>query len=242
MIKKKNLLKIAILFFVFYVMLGMRDYCNAETYEITMEDIKSKFPASWGNVEINSVKWEDGTLNIPKKVERSTSVSSFKGEINYTVNVAGVKQTKTIEETFTIPAGSAESPKEEKSDDSKKKVESDTSGKKEQETKQKDVYTEKGLEDVIKGADNFLASGKEQVDEEELKNASNSLVNLFIAAGTILAVVYIGILGIKYMLGAAEEKAEIKETLVPFIIGCVVIFGAFTFWKIAIIIGSNLSL
>lgn len=97
------------------------------------------------------------------------------------------------------------------------------------------------LEDAIKGADDFLQSGEEKIGEEKIQKASSSLVNLFIAAGTVIAVVYIGILGIKYMAGSVEEKAEIKETLIPFIVGCVVVFGAFTIWKIAILIGSSLS-
>ena len=97
------------------------------------------------------------------------------------------------------------------------------------------------LEDAIKGADDFLQSGEEKIGEEKIQKASNSLVNLFIVAGTIVAVVYIGILGIKYMAGSVEEKAEIKQTLIPFIVGCVVVFGAFTIWKIAILIGSSLS-
>ena len=97
------------------------------------------------------------------------------------------------------------------------------------------------LEDAIKGADEFLQSGEEKIGEEKIQKASNSLVNLFIVAGTIIAVVYIGILGIKYMAGSVEEKAEIKQTLIPFIVGCVVVFGAFTIWKIAILIGSSLS-
>ena len=31
-----------------------------------------------------------------------------------------------------------------------------------------------------------------------------------------------------------EEKAEIKTMLIPYIIGCVVVFGAFTIWKIVV--------
>lgn len=105
-------------------------------------------------------------------------------------------------------------------------------------TKKED--TDINLENAISGADKFLKKGEEQVDESEIQQASNSLVNIFMAAGMIIAVVYVGILGIKYMFGAVEEKAEIKETLIPFIVGCVVVFGAFTIWKLIILIGSNI--
>lgn len=106
--------------------------------------------------------------------------------------------------------------------------------------KQEKKDTDINLENAISGADKFLKKGKEQVAEGEIQKASNSLVNIFMAAGIIIAVVYIGILGIKYMFGAVEEKAEIKETLIPFIVGCVVVFGAFTIWKLIIVIGSNI--
>ena len=36
----------------------------------------------------------------------------------------------------------------------------------------------------------------------------------------------IAILGIKYMMGSLEEKAEYKKTFVPFIVGAIVIFAA----------------
>ena len=41
------------------------------------------------------------------------------------------------------------------------------------------------------------------------------------------------------MLGSVEEKADIKAAMVPFIIGCVVVFGAFGIWKIVVTIGNN---
>ena len=49
-----------------------------------------------------------------------------------------------------------------------------------------------------------------------------------------------GILGIKFMIGSAEEKAQIKDALIPFVIGCIVIFGAFGIWKIFVTMGKNL--
>ena len=50
----------------------------------------------------------------------------------------------------------------------------------------------------------------------------------------IIAVVVGIVLGIKYMIAGADEKAEVKETLLPYIIGCVVTFGAFGIWRILI--------
>ena len=38
---------------------------------------------------------------------------------------------------------------------------------------------------------------------------------------------------------SADEKAKVKESLMPFVAGCVVVFGAFTIWKVAVNIGND---
>ena len=34
------------------------------------------------------------------------------------------------------------------------------------------------------------------------------------------------VIGIKYMMGSAEEKAEYKKTMIPYLIGAVLLFAA----------------
>jgi len=46
------------------------------------------------------------------------------------------------------------------------------------------------------------------------------------AIGTIIAVAILIVLGIKYMMGSAEEKAEYKKTMIPYLIGAILIFAA----------------
>ena len=93
---------------------------------------------------------------------------------------------------------------------------------------------------MFDGADEFLSSAESQADNKSLQDFSNILSNAFIGIGTAVAVIYATILGIKYMIGSIEEKAEIKESLVPFIIGCIVLFGAFGIWKMVVKIGNSL--
>lgn len=45
-------------------------------------------------------------------------------------------------------------------------------------------------------------------------------------AAIIGGVVIITILGIKYMMGSLEEKAEYKKSMIPLIVGIVVVMGA----------------
>lgn len=42
------------------------------------------------------------------------------------------------------------------------------------------------------------------------------------------------VIGIQFMVASAEDKAKVKEALIPYIIGCAVIFGSFTIWSIAV--------
>ena len=42
--------------------------------------------------------------------------------------------------------------------------------------------------------------------------------------GRTLSVIILSVIGIKYMLGSIEEKAEYKKTLIPYIIGAFLLF------------------
>lgn len=97
------------------------------------------------------------------------------------------------------------------------------------------------IDEVISGADGFIEKGETNVsiDENELRDTIDFLYNLLLAFGIIAAVVVGSILGIKYMLGSVEEKAEYKETLMAYFISCVVVFGAFGIWKLVINILSS---
>lgn len=108
-------------------------------------------------------------------------------------------------------------------------------------TKQ-DYSSDTSLSGVISGGDSFINAGKDgsaQIDKGSLQNASSSIYNILLICGVIIAVLIGSIMGIKFMIGSVEEKAEIKAALVPFAIGCIVVFGAFGIWKIVVTIGNN---
>ena len=108
-------------------------------------------------------------------------------------------------------------------------------------TKQ-DYSSDTSLSGVISGGDSFIQAGKDgsaQIDKGSLQNASSSIYNILLICGVIIAVLIGSIMGIKFMIGSVEEKAEIKAALVPFAIGCIVVFGAFGIWKIVVTIGNN---
>lgn len=49
------------------------------------------------------------------------------------------------------------------------------------------------------------------------------IFNAISTLGIIIAVITIIIIGIKYMIGSVEEKAEYKKTMIPYLIGVVMI-------------------
>lgn len=101
-----------------------------------------------------------------------------------------------------------------------------------------------GISDIITGGDSFLEAGKNgnaAIDETKLQSTSTMIYNVLLILGICVAVIISSVLGIKFMIGSAEEKAQIKDALIPFIIGCIIVFGAFGIWKIFVNIGNNVS-
>ena len=68
------------------------------------------------------------------------------------------------------------------------------------------------------------------------------VISVIRVIGIIVTVVALMIIGIKFMTASASEKAKVKETLVPYIAGCIVAFGAFAIWKLVVeLLGSAVS-
>ena len=62
----------------------------------------------------------------------------------------------------------------------------------------------------------------------EIQNFGGNIMGILNVVGVVIAVVVLMVIGIKYMMGSAEEKAEYKKTMIPYIVGAVLIFGATT--------------
>lgn len=63
----------------------------------------------------------------------------------------------------------------------------------------------------------------------QYNNKVDKLANIIVGAiktiGRFVSVSILVVLGIKYMMGSVEEKAEYKKTMVPYIIGAVLVFS-----------------
>ena len=74
-----------------------------------------------------------------------------------------------------------------------------------------------------------------------VKSLGQQILGIVQLVGSIAAVVVLVVLGIKYMMGSAEEKAEYKKTMIPYLVGAILIFGASAITKVVVSIGSGIT-
>lgn len=59
-----------------------------------------------------------------------------------------------------------------------------------------------------------------------VQNTAKKVMGLIRNIAVIAGVLLIAVLGVKYMLGSVEEKAEYKKSFMPLIVGAVVVMAA----------------
>lgn len=90
------------------------------------------------------------------------------------------------------------------------------------------VFSATALADPI---DTLLSSvNQEEVSAGDttgtgIQAAINTILGITQIAGTGVALIAVSLLGIKYMLASAEDKAEIKKYIVGVVIGGLLVFG-----------------
>ena len=67
---------------------------------------------------------------------------------------------------------------------------------------------------------------KENQDTRIMKTMGGKILNIVQIVGVAVAVIMLSVLGIKYMFASTNDKATIKEKLMAYVIGAVLLFGA----------------
>lgn len=65
-------------------------------------------------------------------------------------------------------------------------------------------------------------------DTTQIVSKANKILGAITVIGIIASVATLTILGIKYMLGSVEEKAEYKKSMIPYIIGVFLLLATST--------------
>ena len=83
--------------------------------------------------------------------------------------------------------------------------------------------------------------GEGTANTEGILGVGTNIVSIITTVGIIVAVVVLLVLGIKYMMGSASEKAEYKKTMIPYLIGALLIFGASAIAKAVIAVSESIT-
>lgn len=82
--------------------------------------------------------------------------------------------------------------------------------------------------DIVTTTIDMVGHHTDNVDMKDITDISGKIIKIIQIIGTILAVVVLMILGIKYMLGSLEEKAQYKKAMIPYLVGAFLIFAGTT--------------
>ena len=85
--------------------------------------------------------------------------------------------------------------------------------------------------DIIDPNDYNPNNSTEKVPEK-FTNMVNIIATTIQTIGVILSVIVIGLLGIKYMTGSVEEKADYKKSMIPFLVGTVMLVAIGTILRL----------
>lgn len=71
--------------------------------------------------------------------------------------------------------------------------------------------------------DEYKPSNPSSSDVSKITDKANPIIGTIKTIGIIVAVVTLGVLGFKYMVGSISEKAEYKKTMIPYLIGAILV-------------------
>lgn len=81
--------------------------------------------------------------------------------------------------------------------------------------------------------DKYKTSGPSSADVKDMYRFGGSIAGIIQIVGTIVSAGAMIIMGIKYVMASADEKAEYRERMIPYFIGAVLLFGASNIVKLA---------
>lgn len=79
---------------------------------------------------------------------------------------------------------------------------------------------------AVISTDSIKADANIGTADTTMASIGSTVLTVVTNVAIILAVVVIAVLGVKYMMGSVEEKAEYKKSMIPYLVGAVLVFGA----------------
>lgn len=88
------------------------------------------------------------------------------------------------------------------------------------------------IDDPISNPSIFNPSDAGSDDVQTVASRVGPVINTITTIGIMVALIVIIVLGIKYMIGSVQEKAEYKKTMTPYIVGVIMLAGISIILKI----------
>lgn len=102
------------------------------------------------------------------------------------------------------------------------------------------TQTEKDVTGIITGMSGVHDVNLSGEGAKKVTAVANMVIKLIQIIGSGISLIVVTIMGIKYMVASANEKADIKKQAIPIIIGCVLLFAASNLAGIIADIGKGL--
>lgn len=87
-------------------------------------------------------------------------------------------------------------------------------------TIQNNIYATDFNPDAYKPQSTTVVSGADKV-----QTVANNIIGPIKIIGSVVSVLALIVMGIKYVTGSVEERAEYKKTMTPYIIGVIMVFA-----------------
>lgn len=79
--------------------------------------------------------------------------------------------------------------------------------------------------DVSSSLGDLNSYGQTTQNSNTFENMVGKFITIIQTVGSIISVICLIIIGIKYMIGSVEQKAEYKKVLLPYVIGASLVFA-----------------
>jgi len=89
--------------------------------------------------------------------------------------------------------------------------------------------------ETLKGSESVIGALDSKADDQsapsELTDLAGTILGFLRNASYIIGALVLVIIGIKYMMGSLEEKADYKKSMIPLVVGIIVVVSATTIAK-----------
>ena len=89
---------------------------------------------------------------------------------------------------------------------------------------------------LLTDADTFIEQGSSSeasgISQYQVKPIADSIANILLVIAIGVAMISAAVMAINFIIQSVEDKAKIKEAMVPWIIGIFVTAGAYGIWRI----------